>query len=38
MLNKFGYCENYLRLPLVPASSSLKESIENKLEEFTIIS
>jgi len=38
MLNSFGYCENYLRLPLVPASSSLKESIENKLEEFTIIS
>lgn len=38
MLTSFGYCENFLRLPLVPASRSLKESIENKLEEFTIIS
>ena len=38
LLNKLGYCENSLRLPLVPASNQLTAAIEHKLDEFTIIS
>ena len=37
MIN-LGYCENSLRLPLVPASNQLTAAIEHKLDEFTIIS
>ena len=38
LLNKLGYCENSLRLPLIPASNQLTAAIEHKLDEFTIIS
>ena len=38
LLNKLDYCENSLRLPLVPASGQLTAAIEHKLDEFTIIS
>ena len=38
LLSKLGYCENSLRLPLVPASNKLTAAIEQMLDEFTIIS
>lgn len=38
LMSKLGYCENSLRLPLIPASDQLTAAIEQKLEEFTIFS